>query len=92
MIIRILSEGQFRLDDKLVDELNKIDNTIVDHVQKGDEKAFRLDLARLISTIKEHGEPVDPVDIFPSAIIVPPEDMSFQEARQVFCGPGLIED
>jgi len=92
MIIRILSEGQFRLDDKLVDELNRIDNRIVDHVQKGDEKAFRLDLARLISTIKEQGEPVDPVDIIPSAIIVPPEDMSFQEARQVFCGPGLIED
>ncbi len=92
MIIRILSEGQFRLDDKLVDELNRIDNRIVDHVQKGDEKAFRQDLARLISTIKEQGEPVDPVDIIPSAIIVPPEDMSFQEARQVFCGPGLIED
>jgi hypothetical protein len=92
MIIRILSEGQFRLDDKLLGELNRIDNRIVDHVQKGDEKGFRKDLARLISTIKEQGEPVDPVDIFPSAIIVPPEDMSFEEARQVFCGPGLIED
>jgi len=92
MIVRILGQGQFRLDDKLVDLLNKIDNRIVDHVQKGDEKAFRLDLARLISIIKEQGEPVDLVDILPSGIIVPPEDMSFQEARQVFCGPGLIKD
>lgn len=92
MIIRILGEGQFRLDDKLLGELNRIDNNIVDHVQKGDEKGFRKDLDRLISTIKEQGEPVDPVDIVPSGIIVPPEDMSFEEARQVFCGPGLIED
>ncbi len=92
MIIRILGEGQFRLDDKLQGELNKIDNQIVDHVQKGDEKGFRKDLDRLISTIKDKGEPIDPVDIIPSAIIVPPEDMSFQEARQVFCGSGLIED
>jgi len=92
MIIRILGEGQFRLDDKKIDLLNKIDNRIVDHVQKGDEKAFHQDLARLIFTIKEQGKPVDPTDIIPSAIIVPPEDMSFQEARQVFCGSGLIED
>jgi hypothetical protein len=92
MIIRILGEGQFRLDDKLLGELNRIDNNIVDHVQKGDEKGFRKDLDRLISTIKERGEPVDPVDIVTSGIIVPPEDMSFEEARQVFCGSGLIED
>ncbi len=92
MIIRILGEGQFRLDDKLLGELNTIDNRIVDHVQRGDEKGFRRDLDQLISTIKEQGEPVDPVDIVPSGIIVPPEDMSFEEARQVFCGPGLIED
>ncbi len=91
MIIRILGEGQFRLDDKLVDELNRIDNRIVDHVQKGDEMAFRKDLESLVATIKTQGEPLDPVDIIPSGIIVPPSDMSFQEAKQVFCGPGLIE-
>jgi len=51
------------------------------HVQKGDEKAFHQDLARLIFTIKEQGKPVDPTDIIPSAIIVPPEDMSFEEGQ-----------
>jgi hypothetical protein len=92
MIVRILGEGQFRIDDRLTGELNKIDNRIVDHVQKGDKIGFRKELSKLISIIREKGEPLDPVDIISSGIIVPPSDLSFEEARQVFSGEGLIKD
>ena len=91
MIIRILGEGQFRLDDNLVNKVNKIDNQIVDHVQKGNKTEFLRDLAKLISTVKELGEPLDPVEIMPSDIIIPPEDLSLEEARKVFCDEGLIK-
>jgi hypothetical protein len=92
MIVRILGEGQFEVEGSLVDRLNAIDNKIVEHVNKGDRKEFKNDLARLISAIKEKGEPIDPVDIVPSDIIVPPEDLTLEEARKVFRGEGLIED
>ena len=75
MIVRILGIGQFKLDDRHIDSLNKIDNQIVEHVSKGREKEFRKDLAKIIS----------------SDIIVPPEDMTLDEARQVFSGEGLIK-
>jgi hypothetical protein len=91
MIIRILGEGQFRLDDNLVNKVNKIDNQIVDHVQKGNKAEFLRDLAKLIATVKELGEPLDPVEIIPSDIIIPPEDLSLEEARKVFCEEGLIK-
>lgn len=91
MIIRILGEGQFRLDDSLVQRINKIDNQIVDHVSKNEKAEYSRDLANLISTIKELAEPVDPVDILPSDIIIPPSDLSFEEARKVFCDEGLIK-
>jgi hypothetical protein len=91
MIIRILGEGQFRLDDGLVQKINKIDNRIVDHVSKGKKTEYVQDLANLISTIKELAEPVDPVEILPSDIIIPPSDLSFEEARKVFCDEGLIK-
>ena len=91
MIIRILGEGQYRLDDSLVQRINKIDNRIVDAVSKGKKKEYVLDLANLISTIKELAEPVDPVEILPSDIIIPPSDLSFEEARKVFCDDGLIK-
>ena len=92
MIVRILGEGQFRLDDKHVDDLNKIDNRIVDHVKKGDQIAFRKDLDKLISTVKDLSEPLDPVDIVQSDLIFPPEDLSFEEAKRVFSGDGIIKD
>ena len=92
MIIRILSEGQFRLDDKHIGDLNKIDNRIVDHVKKGDQIAFLKDLDKLISAVKDLGEPLDPVDIVQSDLIFPPEDLSFEEAKRVFSGDGIIKD
>ena len=92
MIVRILGEGQFRLDDKHLEDLNKIDNRIVDHVNKGDQIAFRKDLDKLISMAKDLGEPLDTVDIVQSDLIFPPEDMSFEEAKRVFSGTGIIRD
>lgn len=92
MIIRILGMGQFRLDKKHLNDLNKIDNRIVDHVKKGDKTAYQKDLDKLISSVKELGEPLDPVDIVQSDLIFPPEDLSFEEAKRVFSGDGIIKD
>ncbi|VVB64606.1 Uncharacterised protein [uncultured archaeon] len=92
MIIRILGEGQFRMDDKHIGDLNKIDNRIVNHVKEGDQIAFREDLDKLISTVKDLSEPLDPVDIIQSDLIFPPEDLSFEEAKRVFSGDGIIKD
>ena len=91
MIIRILGIGQFKLDDRHIDSLNKIDNQIVEHVSKGRQKEFLADLARIISMIQESGDAIDPAEIISSDIIVPPEDMTLDEARQVFSGEGLIK-
>jgi hypothetical protein len=92
MIVRILGEGQFRLDDKHIADLNKIDNRIVNHVKKDDQIAFRKDLDELISKVKDLGEPLDLVDIIQSELIFPPEDLSFEEAKRVFSGDGIIKD
>ncbi len=91
MIIRILGQGQFKLDGKHLDKLNKIDNEIVEHVSKGNKAEFHKDLAKLLTIIKEEGEPLDPVEIVASDIIIPPGDMSMSEAQKTFCGEGLIK-
>jgi len=92
MIIRIMGEGQFKVSSALLDDLNVIDNRIVDYVAKNDEACFKRELSGLISTIKGKGEPLDPTEIVESDIIVPPEDLTFDEAKRVFSGCGLIED
>ncbi|MDD1751839.1 MAG: hypothetical protein LUQ38_01965 [Methanotrichaceae archaeon] len=92
MIVRIMGQGQYKIDRSLVERLNSIDNHMVDHITKGDQDGFRRDLAKLISVVKEKGETLDPVDIVQSDIIVPPEDLTLEEAEKIFSGYGLIKD
>jgi len=92
LIIRIMGEGQYRAPEALCDELNQIDNRIVDLVEEGKNEEFRRELARLISKIKEKGEPIEAEELLESDIIVPPEDLSLEEARDVFKGSGIFED
>lgn len=91
MIIRILGEGQFLLDDSHLDRINAIDNQIVSHVSEENRAEFARDLAKLISTVKELAKPLEPAQIVPSDIIIPQSDMSFEQARQVFRDDGLIK-
>ena len=92
MIIRIMGEGQYRAPETLCDELNQIDNRIVDLVMEGKVEEFRKELAKLISEIKEKGEAIEAEEILESDIIVPPRDLSFEEAKAIFKGSGIFED
>jgi hypothetical protein len=92
MIIRIMGEGQYRAPETLCDELNQIDNRIVYLVEGGKAEEFRNELAKLISKIKEKGEPIEAEEILESDIIVPPADLSLEEAKAVFRGSGIFKD
>jgi CBS domain-containing protein len=92
MIVRIMGEGQYDLDERVLQELNAIDNRIVDHVRKNEADEFRADLGRLISTVKSNGKQVDAKEITKSDIIIPPKDLTLEEAKGIFKGDGLIKD
>jgi hypothetical protein len=91
MIIRIIGQGQFDVKSSLFDDLNKIDNRIVEYVQKGDEKGFKKDLAELIGVILREGKKVPDKELFESTIIVPPADLTLEEARGIFKGAGVFK-
>jgi hypothetical protein len=91
MIIRIMGRGQFEVKSSLFDDLNKIDNKIVEYVQKGNEKGYKKSLADLIGIITREGQMVDNKELVESDVIVPPSDMTLEEARQVFRGTGIFE-
>lgn len=92
MIIRIMGGGQYRAPETLCDELNQIDNRIVTLVTEGKNEEFRKELVKLISEIKEKGEAIGAEEIIKSDIIVPPEDLSLEEAKTVFNGSGVFKD
>lgn len=56
MIVRLMGEGQYELEKKHVDEVNKIDNDIVNIVKKGDEKVFKTEIKKLSDYVKRNGK------------------------------------
>ena len=55
MIVRILTEGQYDLPGEYVDALNKIDNDLVEVVEKEDENEFRKLLGNMLGLVREKG-------------------------------------
>lgn len=92
MIVRIMGEGQYKVSSSLLDELNVIDNRIVNNVAKAQESEFRSELSKMIAAVKENGKLLEDAEIVESDLIIPPEDMTLEEATEIFSGDGLIED
>ncbi len=90
MIIRISGEGQYRLDADAARRLNEMDNELVRLVEAGDEAAFYSRYRELIEWVRSQGERVSADEIVASDIIIPPPDITFEEARKVFRGEGLV--
>jgi hypothetical protein len=92
MIVRLMGEGQFEIDKKHMDEINKIDNNIVKIVNKGDKKVFKSEFKKLNDYVRKYGKPIPHEILKPSDLIVPPADISLEEARKIFKGEGLVPD
>jgi len=87
-----MGEGQYELSKAQVEELNRIDNNIVSIVNSNDEDSFRAEFRKLIEYVRMKGKPIADEIIKPSDIIIPPEDITLDEAKSIFKGEGLIKD
>lgn len=92
MIVRISGEDQYRLADGDTAELNELDNAVVAACEGGDEKGYAEAFARLLDFIRANGERVRDDELAGSDLILPPPDLSFDEAQVAFSGDGLIPD
>ncbi|HEX5189788.1 MAG TPA: hypothetical protein VFW16_09620 [Streptosporangiaceae bacterium] len=90
MIIRIMGEGQLRLADSAVDELNKLDAELENAVNQSDEASFGSALSTLLAKARELGEDVPPDVIEPSDLILPREGATIEEVRELLTDGGLI--
>ena len=92
MIVRIANEGQFTLPDEDAERLNDLDNEAVAAVEAGDESKFSELWQQMLSLVKDHGEDVPDDELVESDVILPPRDITFDEACREFTGDGLIPD
>lgn len=92
MIVRIATEGQYRLEDDVVTRVNALDNDAVAAVEAGDEARFTELFGEIVALIRAEGERLPDDELHGSDVIVPPPDTSFDEAKHEFSGDGLIPD
>ena len=90
MIVRILGEGQFSVDDAATAELNQFDTDLETAVNRNDEAAFADALTRMLAQVRAHGSPLPPDTLEPSDLILPNEDSSMDEVRKMLTDEGLI--
>jgi len=92
VIVRIAGEGQFKLPDEDADRLNELDNRAVSAVEQGDETGFKELWSQMLELVSSDGNALPDDELIESDVILPPRDITFDEARGEFTGDGLIPD
>jgi hypothetical protein len=92
VIVRLLGEGQFRVDDALISRLNELDDEIARAVEAGDEQALWKGLQELAETVRANGSRLSDEELTPSDAVIPPEDLTLDEARELLSDDGFIPD
>jgi hypothetical protein len=90
VIVRISGEGQFSIDDAATAELNRLDTELEAAVNRNDETAFTTALHGLLDEVRGQGSPLPADTLEPSDLILPPEDASMDEVREMLTDEGLI--
>jgi hypothetical protein len=92
MIVRISGEGQFRLPDEDAERLNDLDNRAVAAVEQGDHTGFKELWGQMLELVASDGNALPDEELVESDVILPPRDITFEEAQGEFTGDGLIPD
>ncbi|WP_369237767.1 hypothetical protein AB5J56_32340 [Streptomyces sp. R21] len=90
MIVRIMGEGQLKLDDGHVAELNKLDDELLAEMESGDEEGFRRTFGALLDAVRHLGDPLPDDALQPSELILPSPDATLEEVREMLSDDGLI--
>lgn len=90
MIVRIMGEGQVKLDDSHFTELNKLDDELLAEMESGDESRFRRTLGALLSAVRTMGTALPDDSLEPSELILPAPEASLEEVRAMLSEDGLI--
>ena len=92
MIVRLMGEGQYRVDDGLREELNGLDERAVTAIDGDDEASLDDVLDEMAQLVRDRGERLPDDDLSPSDIVIPPSDLSLEETKKLFSEEGLVPD
>jgi hypothetical protein len=92
MIVRLMGEGQYRIDDALLSQLNELDEQAQAAMDAEDEPALDDKLDQMWQLVRDRGELLSDDELSASDLIIPPSDLTLEETRKLFSDEGLIPD
>jgi hypothetical protein len=90
VIVRILGEGQYRLDDAAFAEVSEIDDRVQVAAEAGDDAAFAAALSELLDAIVAKGTELGPDEFEGSDAVIPGHGTTLAEAQDLLSSEGLI--
>jgi hypothetical protein len=92
MIVRLMGEGQYRLDDGVATQLNGLDDEAMAALERDDEVELDRCLDAMWRMVKAQGASLADDEIVTSDVIIPPSDLTLEETRALFSEHGLVPD
>ena len=92
MIVRILGEGQWEIDEAAADELNALDDEVESAVAADDADRLGEALHALLERVRSAGTPVPDAELEDSDLILPAADATLDDVRELLSGSdeGLV--
>jgi phage shock protein A len=87
VVVRIQGEDQYRLAESDHAQLDTYDKQLVQAIESGDQDAFRKALQDVLTFVRSKGVRVGPTENVASAVVVPGEDMTLEEAKAIMATP-----
>jgi hypothetical protein len=92
VIVRLMGEGQYRVDDSARERLNELDDQAMAALEASDETELDKRLEEMFALVRAEGEPLPDEDLSASDVIIPPSDLTLEETRELISDDGLIPD
>jgi hypothetical protein len=92
VIVRLMGEGQYRVDDSLRERLNELDDQAMAALEASNEVELDQKLEQMFALVRAEGEPLPDDDLSASDVIIPPADLTLEETRELVSHDGLIPD
>ncbi len=92
MIVRLMGEGQYRVDDSIRSQLNELDDRAGAALEANDETQLDQVLDQMFELVRSEGEKLPDEDLSSSDAMIPPSDTTLEEARQLLAQEGFIPD
>jgi hypothetical protein len=92
VIVRLMGEGQYRIDEGLRTQLNELDDRAMAALESDDEPELDQILDEMWALVRDGGEQLPDEELAASDLIIPPSDLTLEETRQLFTDEGLIPD